>query len=520
MGAVGEQTGTIVTFVLYLCLMLVIGVWVYRRTATLSDFILGGRRLNSLTAALSAGASDMSAWLLLGLPGAAYVGGVAAGWIGVGLAIGLYLSWLLVAARLRTYTEITTDLSDGKPANALTMSAFFEHRFEDRRGLLRTTSAIVIIVFYLIYVSSGLVATGVLFDQLFGLSATTAMTIGVLAIVSYTFLGGFLAVSYTDVIQGLLMWFALLVVPVTAAVTLGGPGSTLDEISAKAAGLLSPTTEVSLADGAWTAAGGLGLIAIISSLAWGFGYFGQPHILARFMAIRSAAHVPKARRIGITWSATAMGFAVVVGVVGIAYFADSPLNPDQSESVFIQMIRDLFPPWLAGILLAAVLAAIMSTADSQLLVASSALTEDVYRARIDRTASAARLVWIGRGTVIAVAIIAYVLALQGGSVLDLVGYAWAGFGAAFGPVIVLALFWRSFTWVGALAAMIGGAGTVLVYRQLDNPFGLYEMVPAVAVAYLAAWLFNRLGPTPSETMRTDFTKAVELSGRSKDVSSA
>jgi sodium/proline symporter len=508
-----DNAGTITTFIVYLALMLAIGVWVYRRTNTLSDFVLGGRNLNSPTAALSANASDMSAWLLMGLPGAAYIGGIAAGWIGVGLAVGLYLAWYFIAARLRTYTEITTDVGTGKPADALTISAFFEHRFADRTGLLRVASSLVIIVFYCIYVSSMLVATGLLFDRLFGISPTTAMTIGILAIVSYTFLGGFLAVSYTDVFQGVLMWFALLVVPILAIAALGGAGDWFDQVTDFESALLGPISDVAFEDGQWTGVGTLGVIAIISLLAWGFGYFGQPHILARFMGIRSAEAVPLARRIGVTWSVTAMAFAVLVGLAGIAYFADAPLAEGQEEIVFIALVQELLPTWVAGVLLAAVLAAIMSTADSQLLVASSALTEDIYRAKIEPDASPTRLVWIGRGTVIGVAIIAFVLALQGGRVLDLVANAWAGFGAAFGPVIILALYWRRFNWVGALAAMLGGAATVLVFPRLDEQFfdtGLYEMVPAVLVAFAAGWAFNHLGPEPTETMRADHQKAIRL----------
>lgn len=505
-----QQTGTVITFAIYLVAMMAIGVWLYRRTVTLSDYLLGGRRLNGFTAALSANASDMSAWLLLGLPGAAYTGGIAAGWIGVGLAAGLYLSWLLMAARLRTYTEITTDVHTGREANALTLSAFLEHRFEDRRGVLRTVSAIVIIVFYAVYVSSGLVAAGVLFDELFDLPAWLAMGVGLLGIVTYTFLGGFLAVSYTDVVQGLLMWFALLVLPITVVVSLGGWTAVGDLIGQESEGLLSPVAEVALTDGSWIEVGGLGAIAIISSLAWGFGYFGQPHILARFMGIRSAEAVPAARRIGVTWSATALTFAVAVGVLGIAYYADDPLPAEEAESVFIRLIADLAPPWLAGVLLAAILAAIMSTADSQLLVASSALTEDVYRARFRRAAPPLLLVWVGRFTVVGVAVVAYLLALRGGTVLDLVAYAWAGFGATFGPPLLLALFWKRCTWVGALAAMVGGAVTVVVYRQIDT-IGLYEMVPGLAVAFLAAFVFNRFGPEPSQTAAADFDRTVELS---------
>ena len=512
----GEQAEIFAIFVLYLVVVLVIGVWVYRRTQTLSDFVLGGRRLSSVTAALSAGASDMSAWLLMGLPGAVYVGGISAGWIGVGLATGVYVSWLTAAARLRNYTELATDVRGDKPANALTLSSYLEHRFEDRRGLLRGTSAAVIIVFFVIYVASGLVATGVLFEKALGLSVETGMLVGGLTVVGYTFLGGFLAVSYTDVVQGTLMWFALLVLPIVAIFTLGGPGSTIDQIDQQVSGMLSPVGAVEFADGTWTGAGSIGAIAIISSLAWGFGYFGQPHILARFMGISSSAAVPAARRIGTFWSATGLGFAILVGVIGVAYYADNPYTSQgAAESVFLDMAVDLMPGWVAGILLAGVLGAIMSTADSQLLVVSSALTEDVYRAWIKRDATARQLVWIGRGTVIVVALVAYALAIQGGTVLDLVSYAWAGFGAAFGPVVLLSLYWRRFNRVGALASMVTGAVVTVLWNRLEAAeiltTGLYEMVPAVLCAFAAAWFFNRFGPAPSTTMTADFDRTVEVS---------
>ncbi len=488
------------TFGVYLLGMMGIGVWVYQRNKNLADFVLGGRSLGSWVAALSAQASDMSGWLLLGLPGAAYAGGLGAGWIAVGLAIGTYFNWRLIASRLRIYTEHAGALQH--EGGSITLSEYFENRFEDRSRALRVISAVVIIVFYCIYVASGLVAGGILFDEIFGIGSTTAITISVLVIVSYTFLGGFLAVSFTDFFQGSLMWLALMVVPVIVILSIGGFNPLISGIETKSPALLSPVGNVSIQDGSWTAAGSLSVVLIISGLAWGFGYFGQPHILARFMGIRTAGEVPKARFIAVTWVLTALTASMVVGLLAIVYFQDQLSNP---ETAFINMVQDVFNPWIAGILLAAVLAAIMSTADSQLLVASSALSEDFYRTFLNRDASDSVLLWVGRITVVLVAIVAYVLALGGGTVLDLVAYAWAGFGAAFGPLIIMSLFWRRMNRWGALAGMIGGAATVILWRNID-PFGwgLYEILPGVVVAFILIVVFSLIGPEPSEQMEADF----------------
>ncbi len=490
----------LVTFAVYLVAMMAVGVWVYRLNKSLSDFVLGGRSLNSWVAALSAQASDFSGFLLLGLPGAAYVGGLGAGWIAVGLAIGVYLNWRVIAARLRAYTERAG--VDEKPGGSITLSEYFENRFEDRRHLLRIISAVVIIFFYAIYVASGLVAGSLLFEEVFGIGAGTAITIAIIVIVSYTFLGGFLAVSFTDSIQGSLMWIAIVVVPIIGLVILGGFGSLVGGLESQSPALLDAGREAETANGAWTAGEALGAVGIASGLAWGLGYFGQPHILARFMGIRSVAAVPKARRIAVVWALTAMTGAILVGLVSIVFFEEQLSNP---ETAFIGLVQQLLNPWIGGILLAGVLGAIMSTADSQLLVASSALTEDFYRALFNREASDTHLLWIGRATVVVVAVVAYVLALSGGTVLDLVAYAWAGFGAAFGPVIIASLFWRKMNWVGALAGMSSGAAVVVLWRQLD-PFalGLYELLPGFVVGFICILIFNPLGPTPSERMTSDF----------------
>jgi sodium/proline symporter len=477
------------TFIVYLIAMIVIGVWVYNRTNTLADFALGGRSLNAPTAALSAQASDMSGWLLLGLPGAVYAAGVGATWIAIGLAIGTYLNWLFVAPRLRTYTE--------RAGNAVSLSAYLESRFEDRTRLLRSVSAVVIVVFFTLYVASGLVAGGVLFEEVFGVDATLAITVAVVVIVIYAFLGGFLAVSFTDAVQGTLMFLALLVLPLVGIGLLGGFGALGDVLNERSPALLDMGQEASFADGVWGDGSPLGFIAIVSLLAWGLGYFGQPHILARFMGIRSVHDIPLARRIGATWVVITLAGASLIGLIGIGLLPTPLENP---ETVFIALAQQLLNPWVAGLLLAAVLAAVMSTADSQLLVASTALTEDFYRAFVNQSAPERVLVWVGRATVVVVAVVAYVVALGGGAVLDIVAYAWAGFGSAFGPVILLSLFWSRMTWAGALAGMVGGAVTVVLWRQIDalSGTGIYEMVPGWIVATAAALVFGRYVGQPPQ----------------------
>lgn len=497
-----------IMFSIYLLVMLGIGVWVYQRNKSLSDFVLGGRSLGSWVAALSSVASDMSGWLLLGLPGAAYAGGLGAGWIAVGLAIGTYLNWRIVASPLRVYTERAGALE--KPGGSITLSEYLENRFEDRSHALRVGSASVIIVFFCFYVASGLVAGGTLFNQVFGLNTGVAMTIAVLVIVSYTFLGGFLAVSLTDFVQGSLMWVAVIAVPLVVVVGLGGFGALTGGLQSANPALLAATESVSTEGGGWTSGGALGTFGVASGLAWGLGYFGQPHILARFMGIRSTAEIPLARRISTVWVVTGLTAAMLVGLVAIVYFDEQLGNP---ETAFIGLIQDVVNPWIGGILLAAILAAVMSTADSQLLVASSALSEDFYRTFLHREASDSHLLWVGRFTVVGVAIVAYLLALQGGSVLDLVSYAWAGFGAAFGPVIILSLFWRGMNRVGALAGMVSGAVAVVAWNRLD-PFGwgLYELLPAFLISLACILAFNLLGARPTDTMREDFEAVRSTAG--------
>ncbi|MBD3897680.1 sodium/proline symporter PutP [Halomonas sp. ML-15] len=476
------------TFGVYLLVMLGIGIVAYRRTTNLSDYILGGRSLGPWTSAISAGASDMSGWLLLGLPGAAYVSGISASWIAVGLLIGTWLNWLIVARRLRVYSFRASD--------SLTLPDFFANRFNDNTQLLRVISAIFILVFFLFYTSSGLVAGGRLFETVFGFDYTLAVTVGTLAIIFYTFFGGFLAVSWTDLIQGLMMAAALAIVPIIAFSDLGGASGAGAALAAESEYMLSWFRDASTGE-ALTAMG------IISSLAWGLGYFGQPHILARFAAIRSEDDIPTARRIAVSWSALCLVAAIAVGLLGVG-FVSRELG--DGETVFMVMVNLIFHPVIAGILLAAILAAVMSTADSQLLVSSSALTDDFYKAIFRKDASQSELVWVGRFAVIGIAVLAYLLALNpDATVLDLVSYAWAGFGAAFGPALIMSLFWRRMNQWGALAGIIVGGITVVVWAELSGGlFDLYEIVPGVVFAYLAIVAVSLMTDEPASSVTAEF----------------
>jgi sodium/proline symporter len=454
------------------------------------DYILGGRSLGSVVTALSAGASDMSGWLLMGLPGAIFLAGISESWIAIGLIAGAWLNWLLVAGRLRVHTEHNN--------NALTLPDYFTHRFEDHSRVLRIFSAIIILVFFTIYCASGIVAGARLFESTFGLSYGTALWAGALATILYTFVGGFLAVSWTDTVQATLMIFALILAPVMILNATGGLEPAFAAIES-----VNPA-HFDLFKGAT-------FVGVISLLAWGLGYFGQPHILARFMAADSVKSMRSARRIGMTWMILCLAGAVGVGFFGIAYFAAHPEQAgavtENPERVFIELAKLLFNPWVAGVLLSAILAAVMSTLSCQLLVCSSALTEDFYKAFLRKHASQKELVWVGRLMVLLIAVIAIAIASNPENrVLGLVSYAWAGFGAAFGPVVLFSLLWKGMTRNGALAGMIVGAVTVVVWKQLGW-LGLYEIVPGFILASLAIVVFSRLGSAPSASMKQRFEVA-------------
>lgn len=484
------STPMLVTFLVYIFGMVLIGLVAYRATNNFDDYILGGRSLGSVVTALSAGASDMSGWLLMGLPGAIFLSGISESWIAIGLTIGAYLNWKLVAGRLRVHTEANN--------NALTLPDYFTSRFEDNSKLLRVISAIVILVFFTIYCASGIVAGARLFESTFGMSYETALWAGAAATILYTFIGGFLAVSWTDTVQASLMIFALILTPVIVIFAVGGIDSSMMVIAAQ-----NPANIDMMK--------GLNLVAILSLLGWGLGYFGQPHILARFMAADSHRTIRSARRISMTWMILCLGGTIAVGFFGIAYFAN---NPDQAghvsqngERVFIELAMLLFNPWVAGVLLSAILAAVMSTLSCQLLVCSSAITEDLYKAFLRKGASQRELVWVGRLMVLIVALVAIALASNPENrVLGLVSYAWAGFGAAFGPVVLISVMWSRMTRNGALAGMLVGAITVIVWKQyawLD----LYEIIPGFLFGSIAIVLVSLMGRKPSASMTERFDQA-------------
>lgn len=479
--------GVIVAFIVYLGAMMSIGIYYWRKEQNMSDYILGGRQLGAWVTSMSAEASDMSGWMLMGLPGYAYVAGLGAGWIALGLMLGTWVNWQFVAKRLRQYTEIAND--------SLTMPDYFQNRFRDTSHILRVISAVFILIFFLIYTSSGFVAGGKLFNTVFGIPYTWAMILGAFVVVFYTFLGGFMAVCWTDFVQGVMMFFAILAVPITASFMMGGPATTAQALSTLNAEMFNPFT---------TPEGKpLSLIAIISLLAWGLGYFGQPHILVRFMAIRASSELKQATNIAMTWVILSLAAAVLVGMVGRVYL-QQPLEGSAVETVFMVMTDTLFSSFFSGLILSAVLAAIMSTASSQLLVTASAVSQDFYKSLIHKQASEKELVWISRATVIVVSIIAVLIGLDPNNfVLDMVAYAWAGFGAAFGPTLVISLFWNRMTRNGALAGIIVGGITVLVWKQLAL-LGLYEIVPGFIFSCIAIYVVSLLDTPPSKEILDEF----------------
>ncbi|MDF3865422.1 sodium/proline symporter PutP [Pseudomonas denitrificans (nom. rej.)] len=484
------NTPTLITFVIYIAAMVLIGLAAYRSTNNFSDYILGGRSLGSFVTALSAGASDMSGWLLMGLPGAIYLSGISESWIAIGLICGAYLNWLFVAGRLRVHTEHN--------GNALTLPDYFSTRFEDNSRILRVISALVILVFFTIYCASGIVAGARLFESTFGMSYETALWAGAAATIAYTFVGGFLAVSWTDTVQASLMVFALILTPIFVLLATGGIDPAFAAIELKDAANFDMFK-------------GASFVGVLSLMAWGLGYFGQPHILARFMAADSVKSIPVARRISMAWMIFCLGGAVAVGFFGIAYFQAHPEQAgavgENHERIFIELAKILFNPWIAGILLSAILAAVMSTLSCQLLVCSSALTEDFYKAFLRKNASQLELVWVGRAMVLLVALVSIALAANPDNrVLGLVSYAWAGFGAAFGPLVLFSVLWKGMTRNGALAGIIVGAVTVIVWKQFGW-LGLYEIIPGFILSSVSIVVFSLLGSAPSKAMIQRFEEA-------------
>lgn len=498
-------------FVAYMIVMIVIGFVYSKSTKNNEDYFLGGRNLGGWTAALSAQASDMSGWLLMGLPGSVYLAGTGEVWIAVGLLIGTILNWFIVSSRLRKYTI--------KAGNSLTIPSFFQNRYHDKKGVVKIVSAIIIAIFFAVYTASAFSSGAKLFATLFGNETNfnsvylTGLIIAALVILVYTFMGGFKAVCTTDFIQGMLMVIAILSVPIIAYAILTFNTSFSDALTAK--GVQNPGNFLSFLkndDGTNVSA-----VSIISNLGWGLGYFGMPHILVRFMAIRNEHEVKKSRTIAITWVVISLAASCFIGLVARG-FLTSQLDATQSETAFIRLIQQLFTNngvliFIGGVFLCGILAAIMSTADSQLLVTASAVSEDMYKGVIKKNATEKSALFVGKIAVIVVAVIAFFIALDpNSSIMGLVSDAWAGFGSAFGPVILLALFWKRSNLAGAVSGMAVGALTVIVWDYLPiingdtlyKATGLYSLVLGFAFALIVNVIVSLVTKKPSKEITDEF----------------
>ncbi|MCS4489847.1 sodium/proline symporter PutP [Corynebacterium sp. ES2775-CONJ] len=496
-----DQTWYILAIIIYMSSMLGIGYWSYRQTDAYDDYVLAGRGLNPFVAAMSAGASDMSGWLLMGLPGALFVSGISELWIAVGLIAGAWANWKWVAPRLRAYSEVASD--------SVTIPSFFENRLSDSSRLLRVVSALIIVVFFTFYVSSGMVAGGRYFESTFGGNYLDGMLIVAFITVVYTFVGGFLAVSYTDAVQGTIMFCALIIVPVMALFYLDDPSSIWtwaahNDYGPYTSGAGNPTY--------FSMVSGVSFAAIIGNMAWGLGYFGQPHIIVRFMALRSPSDAKRGRAIGIGWMILTIAGATFVAIIGTAFFGQNPnisiVDRQAFETIFLDMGRILFHPLIAGLILTAVLAAIMSTISSQLLVSSTSLIEDLYLIVVKKKPRQQVLINLSRTAVVAVAVVAGILSVNpSDSILGLVGFAWAGFGSAFGPLVLLSLYWKRLNTQGALAGMITGAIVVFIWGSTSLGEFLYEMVPGVISSFVVTVVVSLITAPPQDTVTQQFMTA-------------
>lgn len=495
----------IAVFILYLLMMLGIGFYFSKKANNLNSYYLGDRGMNKWVVAMSAQASDMSGWLLMGLPGAIYLSGLSEAWIGVGLAVGTYFNWKIVGYRLRKYTHFCND--------SITLPDFFANRFRDKTGAIRMIAAFFILTFFLFYTTSGFVSCAKLFSTIFGWDYTMSLWIGVVVVVGYTFLGGFLAVSWTDFVQGILMLVAVLLVPSVICYLNGGFAPTIDAMNQVQPYLMNVFTNASTGKA-------ITIISLVSSLAWGLGYFGMPHILVRFMSIKNPGEIKHSRRIAMTWVILSLGASILIAVFGRYYIMQNGIAMEDPEKVFMVLVQSLFPSIVAAILMAAILAAIMSTADSQLLVSASAFSNDLYKRLVRKNASNKELMWVSRGVVIAIALIAGFLAFQGRPgassgfldvVMKLVSFAWAGFGATFGPLVLLCLFWKRTNLAGAISGMLVGGIVTFVWKfylsgfaASCDIFGLYELVPGFVLSFITIVVVSLLTKAPSKEIVDEF----------------
>ena len=471
--------------------MVSIGIICVEKKGSVDGYVLGGRSMGSWVTALSAQASDMSGWLLMGLPGVVYISGLCSIWISIGLFMGTALNWIFISKRLRIYTELT---------GSLTVSSFFSGRFADNSGILRLIAAFITLGFFTIYAGSGLVATGKLFDSMFNIDYSVAVLLGSGVILLYTLLGGYQAVCKTDMVQGILMFFALIIVPVVAYIDI--PDGAL-EVSCKAREInFSILPKES---------GFLGILSVISMSAWGLGYFGQPHILCRFMSISSHKELVRSAKIALIWVVVSLVMAVIIGFLAIPIYDNPPLNAQESEKVFIKMAMDFFNPWIGGIILAAILAAIMSTIDSQLLASSTTLAQDFYAFVIRKNASDKELLMINRIFVGGITVVACILALNPNeTIFSLVTFAWGGFGASFGPVVLMSLYYRKMTFQAAICGMLVGMSVMLLWNFAGLGKYLYEIMPGFITGIITIYFVSKISPQKNTHILHQFDQMISI----------
>lgn len=504
-----QMVWVLIAFAAYMLVMIGIGALYMKKTSSSEDYFLGGRGLGGWVAALSAQASDMSGWLLMGLPGAVYAYGTGQAWIAIGLLAGTILNWIFVSGKLRKYTI--------KANNSLTLPSYFENRFRDTKRILLILSSVVFVIFFLVYTASAFAAGGKLFNLVFGVDYKVALTIGAAVILIYTFMGGFMAVCVTDFIQGMLMLVGVLAVPIVAFFLVGGTDNMIALLDASqvAGGSASFLNLMESGGKPYT------FMEIFSQLAWGFGYFGMPHILVRFMAVKDDKEIKKSKWIAIAWCTLSLAFACFIGIIGRAYLHPTVLGQDgttSAENVFIEVIKKVFMSdfslaFVGGLFLCGIMAAIMSTADSQLLVTASAVSEDLYHKVMKPNADNKKVLWVSRVTVIVVAVIAYVIAIDpNSSIMGLVSNAWAGFGSAFGPLVLLSLYWKRTNLPGAIAGIVSGALTVIVWdyipmvggQTLGAVTGLYSLALGFVISLVLIVVVSLLTKAPSREIIDEF----------------
>ncbi len=502
---------------IYMAFVIVIGLFFAKRANESSEnYFLGGRSLGPWVAAMSAEASDMSGWLLMGLPGVAYFYGLSdAIWTAIGLLAGTYINWLIVAKRLHSYSIIAND--------SITIPDFFSNRFKEKNKLIMTLAALFIFIFFTIYASSCFVTVGKLFNTLFGIPYHTMMIAGAIFVIIYTFLGGFLAESASDFMQAIVMVIALVVVLITGVVYAGGVGSVIDNLKEIPGflnffGIASPQIK----DGVqqisesgipiFGEAGAYGLLTILSTLSWGLGYFGMPQVLLRFMAIRRHEELTKSRRIATAWCAISLFAAVFIGLIGRAAFPAEHLSAGGAEKIFITMSTNLLPTVLAGLAMAGILAATISSSDSYLLIASSAVSKNIYQGLLKRDATDKQVMRVSKIILVSISLIGVLIALDENSVIfTVVAFAWAGFGATFGPLMLFSLFWKRITREGAIAGMLAGSFMVFLWRLIIKPmggiFGIYELLPSFLFSCIAIIVVSLLTKEPDQELQMEFEAA-------------